>query len=146
MMLKNSYYVGATNIDENNFSAKVSYIFPTGQPYEYVRGLRGQPPLHAISVMGLDRYNNSNNGIRVPDGLFDIFAGSQVSPILDKRNGTLIFPYLEPFGKRIIDYHNELKRLDPTYRPDSTFYFPDLYTKIPDYFRFNASKNTQISI
>ena len=100
----------------------------------------------AISVMGLDRYNNSNPGIRQPDGLFDVFAAGQVSPILDKRNGTLIFPYLEPFGSRIIDYNNEQKRNNPKYRPDSTFYFPELYKNTNDYFRYNASKNTQLAL
>ncbi len=144
-MLKNSYYVGATNIDENGFTAKVNYIFPTGQAYEFMRSATGVQT-KAISVMGLDRYNNSNPGIRQPDGLFDVFAAGQVSPILDKRNGTLIFPYLEPFGNRILQYNAEQKRNNPKYRPDSTFYFPELYKNTTDFFRFNASKNTQIAL
>jgi hypothetical protein len=144
LLLKNSYYVGAQNIDPNNFSARISYIFPTGQNYEFVRGAHGTPALKAISVMGLDRYQNSNPGVRQPDGAFDFFPDP--SPILDKRNGTIIFPYLEPFGKRILDYHSEQLRKDPNYKPDSTFYFPELYTNNLDFFRYHASKNTQISI
>jgi hypothetical protein len=144
LMLKNSYYVGATNIDPTNFAAKIAYIFPTGENYEFVRGVRGTPPEHAISVMGLDRFQNSNLGVRVPDGLFDIF--SDPSPILDKRNGTIFFPYLQPFGKRILDYAAEQKRLDKKYSDDTTFYFPELYTKNVQFFLYNASKNTQIVI
>ena len=143
-MLKNSYYVGATNIDEKGFTAKVAYTAPTGSTYEFIRSADGQQK--TISVMGLDRYDNSNPGNPQSDGLFDVFADGQVSPLLDRRNGTLIFPYLEPFGKRILDYHTEQRRKNPKYRADSTFYFPDLYTKILDYFRYNASKNTQIAI
>ncbi len=145
-MLKNSYYVGATNIDETGFSAKIAYTIPTGQGYEYVRAALKKNE-HAISVMGLDRYNNSNPGIKQPDGLFDVFAAGQVSPILDKRNGTLIFPYLEPFGKRILDFHAEQKRIDASYKPDSIFYFPELYTTNPIVFQQQvASKNTKIAI
>ncbi|MFI5262979.1 MAG: cell surface protein SprA [Candidatus Kapaibacterium sp.] len=145
-MLKNSYYVGATNIDETGFTARVGYIFPTGQVYDAMRSATNQQ-VKAISVMGLDRYNNSNLSIRQPDGLFDIFAGSAVSPLLDKRNGTLIFPYLEPFGKRINDYNAEQKRNNLNFKPDTTFYFPELYTTDPQFLqRFVASKNNQISI
>ncbi|MEP7233931.1 MAG: cell surface protein SprA [Ignavibacteriota bacterium] len=145
-MLKNSYYVGATNIDETGFSARVGYVYPTGQVYDAMRSANNQQ-IKAISVMGLDRYNNSNLGIRQPDGQFDIFAGTAVSPLLDKRNGTLIFPYLEPFGKRIADYNAEQIRNNPKFKPDTTFYFPDLYTTDPQILqRYVASKNTQLSI
>ncbi|MEI8133665.1 MAG: cell surface protein SprA [bacterium] len=143
-LLKNTYYVGATNIDQNTFSAKISYTFPTGESYEFVRGA-GSTSEKAISVMGLDRFQNTNPGIRQPDGAFDIFPDP--SPILDRRNGTLIFPYLEPFGNRILAFHREQLRKNPKYRPDSTFYFPELYTTSLDNLQRNTiTKNTKIFI
>ncbi len=142
-LLKNTYYVGATNIDQKNFSVRVAYTFPTGQSYEFVRSATGLDK--AISVMGLDRYNNATN-TREADGLFDVISNGAVSPLLDSRSGTLIFPYLQPFGQRILDYQAEQKRKNPKYKADSTFYFPEIYTQQSSYFNYNSSKNTQIAI
>ncbi len=140
-ILKNTYYVGATNIDETGFSSRIVYTFPTGQVYEYVRSAEGQDK--TISVTGLDRYNNSNPGSRTPDGAVDMIPNNT---ILDKRNGTLTFPYLEPFGQRILNYHNEQFRKNRDYKRDSTFYFPELYVNGQDFFQRNLTKNSKISI
>jgi hypothetical protein len=140
-ILKNTYYVGATNVDETGFSARILYTFPTGQIYEYVRAAEGQD--RTISVTGLDRYNNSNPGVRAPDGAVDMIPSNT---ILDRRNGTLTFPFLEPFGQRILNYHKEQERKNRNYKKDSTFYFPELYTNSQEYLRINLTKNSNISI
>lgn len=139
-LLKNSYYVGASNIDMNGFSARITYTYPSGTVYDQVRNAESLFD-KAISVTGLDRYNNSN-WRRAPDAQIDLREGTS---ILDRRNGTLTFPYLEPFGKRILDYHREQLRKNPKYRPDSTFYFPEIYGNQIDLVRRNT-KNSQIAI
>jgi hypothetical protein len=140
-ILKNTYYIGATGVDENGFSARLVYTFPTGQVYEFVRSANGQD--RAISVTGLDRYDNSNPGVRTPDGAVDVIPNNAM---LDKRNGTLTFPYLEPFGKRILNYHSEQIRKNRDYKRDSTFYFPELYVRSQDSLRVNLTKNSNITI
>ncbi len=146
-LLKNSYYVGATNIDQKGFSVKVQYTFPSGQVYEYVRAAAGLDK--AITVTGLDRYENSSSAPR-PDGLFDVISNGATSPLLNSRTGTLIFPYLEPFGKRMLDYFAEQKRKKASYRPDSTFYFPEVYTQSPAFWQsssgYSTPKNNEMSI
>lgn len=139
-VLRNSYYVGATNIDQNGFSARITYTFPTGQVYDQVKA--AEKTQKAIAVMGLDRYDNAGN--KTPDGQVDLL--SQMPSILDKRQGTLIFPYLEPFGKRILDFHREQARRNPNYRPDSTFYMPEIYKLSPDYVKQHVEKNNKINI
>ncbi|HYM19837.1 MAG TPA: cell surface protein SprA [Candidatus Kapabacteria bacterium] len=143
-LLKNTYYVGATNVDPRGFSARVAYTFPTGNVYEYVRGANKKLD-KALSVMGLDRYDNATNA-RVPDGAFDVIGG--ISPLLDTRTGTLIFPYLEPFGKRILDYLAQQRRIDAKYYGDSTFYLPIIYKTAPENVRNSdaITKNNYISI
>ncbi|WP_428234743.1 cell surface protein SprA [Gracilimonas sp.] len=49
-----------------------------------------------LQVLGLDRVNTQ--GAAQPDNLID-FSGY----VLDPRNGSIMFPYLEPFGNRITE-------------------------------------------
>ncbi|HET9135432.1 MAG TPA: cell surface protein SprA, partial [Candidatus Kapabacteria bacterium] len=146
-LLKNNYYVGATNIDQKGFSIKIQYTYPTGQVSDQVRSAAGLDK--AITVTGLDRYENSTSAPR-PDGLFDVISNGASSPLLNSRAGTLIFPYLEPFGKRILDYQNEQARKKPGYKRDSTFYFPEIYTQSPAYWAsssgYSTPKNNEMSI
>lgn len=141
-MLKNSYYVGATNVDPKSVSVRIAYTFPTGTAYEMVRSATGL--VKSISVMGLDRFNNAS-GAPGSDGAFDVISGQ--SALLDSRTGTIIFPYLEPFGNRIIDFQNQQSRLNSAYRRDSTFYYPVIYTKPHENLKdTDLTKNNYISI
>lgn len=141
-VLKNSYYVGATNIDANGFAARITYTFPSGQIYDQVRSAQGS--LKSISVMGLDRYTNSSPGIRTPDAQIDLFNPSTI--ILDKRTGTLTFPYLQPFGRRILDFVREQRRINPDFKADTTFYMPEIYSRSADYVKQHVEKNNKINI
>jgi hypothetical protein len=140
-ILKNSYYIGGSSFNRSDFGFRVIFTRPTGQEVELIpqAGHRSQK---VISALGLDRYNNSHSD-NSPDGLFD----NDNHAILDERLGTVTFPYLQPFGTRIVQYFQVEGRKDPKVKFDSTFYFPQLYTQQPDILRTQVGgKNNQISL
>lgn len=138
-ILKNSYYVGGAGFDDKDFNGRIIYTAPDGRQFENVRSHDGQ--LKVVSALGLDRFQNSNPGIQQPDGIID----AQSPLILDKRTGTITFPFLEPFGKHVLDYYRIEHARNAKVQTDSTFYFPQIYTDIPDNVR-RISKNNQISM
>lgn len=138
-VLRNSYLVGALDIGANGFSVRITYS-SADKTSDQIRSAQGT--VRSLSVMGLDRYTNT--GVKASDGEIDLFNPSTI--ILDKQSGTLTFPYLEPFGKRILDFHDEQLRIDPQYLPDSTFYLPDVYVQAPEYVKQHVPKNAQITI
>lgn len=150
-LLKNTYYIGASNVDLKDFNIRIVYNKPGGDQIEIVRSASGV--LKVISALGLDRANNGNPADLTPDGLIDVPDPSQgVTGLLDRRTGTLIFPYLEPFGRRVLQYFDEQNRRNSKVRRDETFYFPELYTTSADIVRGSGQgsqkffKNGQISI
>ncbi|HUP77870.1 MAG TPA: cell surface protein SprA, partial [Pirellula sp.] len=146
-ILKNSYYIGGAGFDEKDFSARVISTQPTGQQVELMRSSDGFQK--AISVLGLDRVTNSDPSIRRPDGLVDVGTGLQnFNFIVDKKTGTITFPYLEPFGRRIQDFYAVEQRRNRNVKFDTTFFFPDLYRNSQEVIRIGGQffKNNQISI
>jgi cell surface protein SprA len=148
LMLKNSYYLGATNFELKDFGIRIVFNKPSGEQIEIVRSADGIRKV--ISALGLDRVNNSNPADATPDGLLDMSSDNKTSPLINLRTGTLFFPYLEPFGKRVIDYFVQEGLRNSRVKIDSTFYFPDIYTYRPEDIRQNNSpnwsKNVKISI
>lgn len=144
-ILKNSYFIGATNVDTKDLQIRIVYVKPDGKEIEIVRNAE-QKVIKVISALGLDRFNNQNPADATPDGLIDL-TGQNNAPslIFDRRTGTITFPYLEPFGDRVIQYFTEQNRKDSRIKTDSTFYFPQIYDTIPAAAK-NFPKNSQISI
>jgi len=139
-ILKNSYYVGGTGFNENEFNARIIFTKPDGHQIENLQSYDGQRKV--ISALGLDRYQNTNAAVQTPDGIVDVGAGG----VLDKRTGTLSFPYLEPFGNRVKQYYAEQKARKSSIQEDLTFYFPELYTQSKEVVEKTLTKNNQISI
>lgn len=147
-LLKNTYYLGASNFDLKDFALRIVSTKPSGEQIEIIRSASGI--IKVISALGLDRVNNSNPSDATPDGLVDMSTDNRESGLIDRRNGTLFFPYLEPFGKRIVDYFAQEGARNSRVKFDSTFFFPDIYTENWDLIKGNktpnASKNNKISI
>lgn len=96
LTLRNIYRVGANNLSEENFEVNLQYD-KAGQRADVKLpnvNVPNEPTL--LEMLGLDRISKSNYS--KSDNLVDFGTGT-----LDARNGRLVFPYLEPFGKRIRD-------------------------------------------
>ena len=55
---------------------------------------RASTNLPLLSILGLDRLDANNDLVAGGDGIFDYIEGLTVISTL----GTIIFPYLQPFG------------------------------------------------
>ncbi len=129
-IIKSTYYIGGVNFDPSTFSARIYLQAPGGHQREYlarpnVKSNAG-PLLKAISVTGLDRYNNSAVNNKTPDGLIDYNSQFQQDYIVDPKTGTIVFPYLEPFGSKMLNYIQAQQKKDKTYN-DTDFYLPEIY-------------------
>ena len=105
------------------------------------------PQPYAISVMGLDRYQNSNPGDATADKQTDF--GSQFTQddfILEPKTGTLVFPYLEPFGDRVKRFYQAQTQIAGKPLFDSNFYLPEVYTRQQEELRNKETKQVSISI
>ncbi|HWF43572.1 MAG TPA: cell surface protein SprA [Candidatus Kapabacteria bacterium] len=143
-ILKNSYYIGGVGFSPEGFTGRVMYQEPNGHQNEYYR--TASKPLRAISVLGLDRYNNSSAGNKTADGLVDYSQQLPGSYIVDPRTGTLVFPYLQPFGKRVLDFDSTQKRLNSAYQYDTTYYMPEIYNQSQEVLRYHETKQVQIGM
>ncbi len=128
-VLKNTYYIGGIGFDPSNFTGRIILTAPGGHQLEYLRAASGSTPEKAISVMGLDRYNNSSPSNKSPDGLID-YSNQFTNTIVDPKTGTLIFPYLEPFGTTVNNYNVAQHSRDPKYINDTDFYLPEIYNTV----------------
>jgi cell surface protein SprA len=95
LMMKNVYNLGGYNLNDSAFRLDVVYQDDRlGGLINYIpEGCIARQPL--ISVMGLDKINQ--NGDPPADGIFDFKDGITI----DKRNGRIFFPLLEPFGSSL---------------------------------------------
>ncbi len=128
-IVKSTYYIGGVGFDATNFTARIILTAPGGHQVEYMRAAKNATLEKAISIMGLDRYNNSSPSDKTPDGLVD-YGGTIPIPtdyIVDPKTGTIIFPYLQPFGKTVANYDTAQFKKDPTYKFDTDFYLPEIY-------------------
>lgn len=96
LMMKNIYSLQTTQLQRDNFQLRVIYrddLTGIDNPtLQEGQNLRNQ---QLVQVMGLDRLNPNNDP--QPDGNMDFIEGV----IVDSRNGRIIFPVLEPFGKTL---------------------------------------------
>ena len=126
LMMKNVYYLGASQIDQQEFYLDVLYMNDeTGVPVPFLPDGNLEQEL-LLRVMELDRVNV--NGDQQPDGLFDFVEGVTIN----KRTGRIFFPVVEPFGT------NLTRKLDQAATREK-YVFQELY----DSTRFKAQDQTR---
>ncbi len=93
LTMRNVYNLNATNITRDDLDMEI--IYDGGNTAQ-----TNLPGLSNILLqdLGLDRVNSS--GQEQPDNQIDFGTGT-----LDAVRGRIIFPYLEPFGQRIVDIY-----------------------------------------
>lgn len=131
LTMRNIYSLNTTNLTRDNLELDVFY---TGSTTDQVN----IPGLNNVLLqdLGLDRVNAQ--GTPGPDNQIDFNTFT-----LDPVNGTIIFPYLEPFGSRIVELI-EASSLSEEEKEEAInrYAFPELYTSRPS----SAGQNSQNSI
>jgi len=96
--MRNIYRLRGRNFTQENFNLDIFYE-PSGQTNtQSIPGVTGNRDL--LEVLGLDRIDS--NGAPNPDDQFDF------TPLtINQSEGLLIFPFLEPFGERLLDAAEE---------------------------------------
>ena len=92
LLLKNIYYLGASNINQNGFVFNIKYEIPGQDPVINLPTSSGTVQL--LNAFGLDSYDASGTN-PTPDGIFDWRDSLTILP----GAGEIIFPHLQPFGK-----------------------------------------------
>ena len=117
LTMRNIYNLNATNLTPENFDAEIVF---DGANTEQTN----LPGLGNVLMQdfGLDRVNSQQQP--TPNNQIDFGTGT-----LDAVRGRIIFPYLEPFGQRIIDIY-EASALPQAQIEENIdrFAFPELYT------------------
>ncbi len=116
LMMKNAYYIGASDFDRESFKLDVFYEGRNGSFKRFIpeNGFRNKP---LLEVFHLDNLNVM--GDIQPDGIFDFIPGITVI----QRSGSIMFPVLEPFGSSL----NKLFKGDTTLI--EKYSFNELYRK-----------------
>ena len=129
LMMKNVYAIGAFQVDQEGFVLDILYRNDkTGKPVNYLT----EPPASISSevnekillkVMELDNLDSRNEPS--PDGIFDFIEGVTIN----SRNGRVIFPLLEPFGKDLRDKITGESGKNPTLtnKTADKYVFEELY-------------------
>jgi cell surface protein SprA len=127
--MRNVYSLNATNLTREGLEINVFYTQGTLEQFNL-------PGINNVLLqdLGLDRVGSQ--GQVGADNQIDFGTGT-----LNPRDGRVIFPYLEPFGKRIIDIINAspLSQAEKTEAIDRLA-FPELYTSTRNNAQ-NSSKN-----
>jgi len=94
LQMKNIYNLGVSQISKDGFSVKVIYRDDSsGVDNPVLRQGVNVREKQLVTVFKVDQLNQA--GERGSDGLYDFVDGITV----DSKNGRIIFPVLEPFGK-----------------------------------------------
>jgi len=131
LTMRNIYSLNASSLTRDALELDVFY---TGGTTDEIN----LPGINNILLqsLGLDRVDQQGN--TQPDNEIDFNT-----PTLDPSNGRVIFPYLEPFGQRIIDIINESNLPEPEREEAiNRFAFTELYTNRQS----NAGQSSKNSI
>lgn len=94
LMMKNVYSLDMSSISKDGFKLNVLYQQPSGGLNNYLPesspNTQGKP---LLTILNLDRLNSRNDP--QPDGVFDFIDSFTVL----SRQGKIIFPMLQPFGR-----------------------------------------------
>ncbi|MCD6544644.1 MAG: cell surface protein SprA, partial [Flavobacteriaceae bacterium] len=120
LMLKNVYEIpGAFQLQREGFRLELLYNDDsTGKPVNILQNAQtpGVNEKTLLNLMNLDRLDQNNNVMPEGDGFFDYVEGITI----DSKNGYVIFPTVEPFGKDLDDI------LVPE---DDVYVFTELYDR-----------------
>ena len=96
LMMKNIYSLNAYDISEKDFTLNIIYedVANGYKPFIPAGSIAGR---QLIQVLNLDNLNVQQEP--VPDGFFDFIPRITIDP----KNGRVIFPLVEPFGKDLED-------------------------------------------
>lgn len=95
LMMKNVYSLGASQINKEDFRLEIYYNKPGDGERRFLPAeskLYGAPLLQLFNLDKLNVQGDPN-----PDGVFDYVEGVTIN----SRQGKIIFPVLEPFGKSL---------------------------------------------
>ncbi|HEX7072023.1 MAG TPA: cell surface protein SprA, partial [Rhodothermales bacterium] len=126
--LRNIYPL-RSNIQPTDFDLQIVYEPPGKTPTKTVPAVGGRETL--LQILGLDRLNV--DGARQPDDRFDYIRNFTIDP----QRGLLIFPFIEPFGRRIEELVTE--NGGNLQEARQLFIFDNLYTQKKE----NARRDTQ---
>lgn len=133
LMMKNIYSLQTSGIQKEDFQFRIIYRDDkTGIDNPAIQEGQNLANVPLIEVTGLDRLNMSLELQK--DGNFDFIEGVTV----DSRNGRIIFPVLEPFGKTLED------NFTPTDVNDGLvekYVFNDIYDKTQADAELNTKQN-----
>jgi len=132
LMMKNVYALGAYQVEREDFRLDVYYQDPGGGEKRYLptddNNIDGTA---IIRLLNLDKLNSLNDP--QPDGIFDFVDGVTIN----RSNGRLIFPVLEPFGDDMsVQFDNQIEANKFVYQQlyDST---KTVALQFPEKNRFN---------
>lgn len=102
LMMKNVYYLGATDIQKEGFRLNISYQSDTVGTYINYLPEGAIKDQLLIKVMGVDRLDSRGNARKdkngnMGDGIFDYVEGYTIR----SSNGRVYFPVVEPFGSHL---------------------------------------------
>ena len=130
--MRNIYRLPGRGIQPNEFELQVFYEPPGKTPSKTLPGAGGTSTL--LQITGLDRVNEDQ--ALVADDQFDFLVNYTIVP----GEGNLIFPYLEPFGNRLVDIILEGGGTPGAQESlKETFVFETLYSQK----KANARRNSQ---
>ncbi|MFK7953847.1 MAG: cell surface protein SprA, partial [Ekhidna sp.] len=137
LMMKNIYSLNSSQVSREGFQLKVHYRDDASgidNPNLHEGARLQNIPL--IQVMGLDRLNQNND--LQPDQNFDFVEDITI----DTRNGNIIFPVLEPFGKTLESF------FDPNTEGAliEKYVYDELYEDTQAQAELNATKNKFVII
>jgi len=129
LMMKNHYNIGAFQVNPDDFVFDIFYDDPGKAPKRFIPERTDQPLLR---LFNLDQLNVQ--GDPCPDGIFDFVPNITINP----RNGRIMYPVLEPFGKSL---QESLTELDPPVAASvvETYVYDELYRQTV----FNAREFTE---
>ena len=133
LMMKNVYALRTNQLNPRDFSFDIFFEddLNDGSLKKYIP-LPQTNSLPLLNMFNLDRLNSRND--KQPDGVFDFVPGVTVIP----RNGSIIFPKLEPFGNAL---DSALTRLDVPEATIDQFVYQQLY----DSTLFQAQENLEFN-
>lgn len=92
LMMKNVYYLGATNLQKDKFRLDIKFLSDTSGVWLNYLPESGLRDRKLIQLLGMDRLDNNNR--RNANSYYDYVEGYTI----DANNGLVIFPVVEPFG------------------------------------------------
>ncbi len=100
LMMKNIYSIGAFQVSREDFLLDIFYEDPGGGERRFIEDSSLPPSINGVPLLNVFNLDNLNaQGDPRPDGRFDFVDGVTITT----RNGRIMFPVLEPFGKSLED-------------------------------------------